>query len=225
MARKRFKRDIQTATIDKLSHDGRGICQQDGKTTFVMGALPGESVSYRPMRSQKGIIEAVVTEVHEPANDRENAICQHFTQCGGCQLQHISSDTQIEHKYQAFKELLQHIGAQTAREWCPAITGPTKHYRRRARLSVRYVAKKEKVLVGFREVDGRFVSDNSMCPIMAQPFDSILPQLSDCLMQLSNRDKVPQIEITRTEDDAICVIRHLSEFTPDDICVLFVYRC
>ena len=95
MARKRFKREIQTTTIDKLSHDGRGICQQDGKTTFVMGALPGETVSYRPMRSQKGIIEAVTTEVHKPANERQDAICQHFTQCGGCQLQHTSSEAQV----------------------------------------------------------------------------------------------------------------------------------
>ncbi len=213
---KRFDRSIKTTTVQSLSHDGRGICKLDGKITFILGALPGEEVSYQPLKHAKGITSAVAQEILTPSKERIEAPCPHFTSCGGCQLQHLSQESQLSHKNQVLQELFQYIGLTDSAEWAPALKGPSYGYRRRARLSVKHVEKKGKVLVGFRELDGRFVSDNSQCPVLTPPFNTLLEPLSDLIGTLSIPDKIPQIELTQASPQPTLLIRHLSPLTAND---------
>lgn len=218
--RKRFDRSIQEASIDSLSHDGRGISQNEGKKTFILGALPGETVTYQPLKRAKGVTSAVVKDVLTPSSKRIDPNCPHFTSCGGCQLQHLSQDEQAAHKHQVLQEQFKHIAHMEAETWAEPLLGPSYHYRRRARLSVKYVPQKGKVLVGFRELDGRFVSDNSLCPVLTPPFDQLITPLGELIGQLSHPDKIPQIELTQAAPLPTLLIRHLCELSENDTSLL-----
>ena len=61
---------IETAEIESLDHEGRGVAHVDGKTVFVDGALPGEAVSFRRTRRQRRHDEARLAEVLRPSADR-----------------------------------------------------------------------------------------------------------------------------------------------------------
>jgi len=89
--------------------------------------------------------------VLNPSPERVTPVCPHANVCGGCSLQHLSIEAQIAFREQTVRDLLQRIGHVTPSLWLPPLTGPTTGYRRKARLGVRYVYKKEKLLVGFRE--------------------------------------------------------------------------
>ena len=86
---------FQTRILD-LSHDGRGVARRDdGKTVFVSGALPGESVLAEPTSRSRRFDEARTLEVLEASPDRVEPRCPHFGTCGGCVLQHLAEDKQI----------------------------------------------------------------------------------------------------------------------------------
>lgn len=207
----------KTCIIDKLSHDGRGIANIDGKVTFVSGALPNEVVSYSIQRKQNTFDDAVCLEVLQPSNLRIEPICSHYGICGGCSLQHLQHDEQIALKQKTLIEQLKHIGNLVPQNIMPPLLGPTKHYRGKARLSVKYVVKKNKVLVGFHEKKGRFVADITSCPVLTTHFSNIFDELSQLIESFSIYQHIPQIEIASGENVDALVIRHLKSFTPEDL--------
>ena len=87
--------------IDRLSHDGRGVTQWQGKTLFVADALAGERITARFISEHGRYAEAVVEEVIEPAAQRQRPPCPHYRLCGGCQLQHMPDALQIPLKQDA----------------------------------------------------------------------------------------------------------------------------
>ncbi len=122
---------------------------------------PGERVLARLTDRKRSYDEGETLEVLEPSPDRVKPRCPHFGQCGGCSLQHLDSSRQIESKQNTLLQNLERIGKVVPNEiWSP-LTGPSWHYRRKARLSVRYVHKKERVLVGFRERYGTLRSGHA----------------------------------------------------------------
>lgn len=204
------------ATIHALSHDGRGIAAVDGKTTFVLGALPGEEVSVKLLKRNSKYDEGVVAAIHTPAPERIESRCPHFTTCGGCRLQHMPQSMQLTTKYQAFKELLQHVAEAEPKEWAEPLKGTEWNYRRKARLSVRHVPKKERVLVGFRELNGRYVADNRECPILVKPVAELIDALSQLIASLSAKDSIPQIELAAGDEEIALMFRHLEPLTTED---------
>ncbi len=94
--------------------------------------------------------------------------CDYFEICGGCSLQHMSTASQIEHKQQTLLNHLKYIGNDVEPENIlpPLYTNNTEDYRNKARLGVRYVTKKSKVIVGFRERNGRFLADIDKCMVL-----------------------------------------------------------
>ncbi len=203
--------------IERLSHDGRGIAHINGKTTFVWGALPGEEVRLKPVRSHRSYDEAQLDEVLLSSPERVAARCPHFGVCGGCNLQHLSSTAQIEHKQNAFLELLQHqAGVQPKTLLAPLIAEPWG-YRRKARIGVKHVLKKNKVLVGFREQNGRYIADLSRCEVLDPRAGLLIEALSELIHSLSILNQIPQLEIAAAEDACAVIIRHLVPFSEEDL--------
>jgi tRNA/tmRNA/rRNA uracil-C5-methylase (TrmA/RlmC/RlmD family) len=92
---------------------------------------------------------------------RQSPICEVYQQCGGCSLQHLNPYNQIHFKLETLKEQMAHFGQVVPDQWLSPVQSPyTQGYRHKARLGVRYVAKKDKVLVGFRERNGKFITDS-----------------------------------------------------------------
>lgn len=215
--RKKLPLEPIAANIHALSHDGRGIASIDGKTTFVIGALPGEDVMVKIMKSFGQYNEGIAVEITSPSPERIEPRCPHFTNCGGCKVQHMPQDLQIKTKYDAFKELMQHHGGAKPKTWAEPLKATEWTYRRKARLSVRFVPKKERVLVGFRELNGRYVADNRECPILIEPINKLIDKLSELITSLSIKEYIPQIELAAGDDATALMFRHLEALTDEDI--------
>lgn len=205
-----------TATISSLSHDGRGIAHINDKITFISGALPHEQVAFIYTKKRANHDEGQLSRIIIPSPDRVTPLCQHFDLCGGCSLQHISPQDQLSLKQNVLLEQLQHFGQVSPDKILPPITGPQWQYRCKARLGVKFVAGKDKVLVGFREKNPRFVANLSTCHILHQPVDHLITPLSELLYQLSIRDKIPQIEVAISDETTALIIRHLDTFSESD---------
>ena len=216
MAKRRKRREPETATITAVTHDGRGIAATDGKKAFVAGALEGESVTFMRRKFHRNFDDAELLEIHEPSSDRIEAKCEAYGRCGGCALQHISAERQRAIKEQVLRDNLERIGRVEPSTWLPAMTGPEWHYRRRARLAVKDVRGKGRALVGFRERHAPFITDMRRCEVLAEPVDGLIEPLSEMIDGLSIRARLPQIEVAVAENAVALVFRVLDEPTPDD---------
>ncbi len=203
--------------IDNLSHEGRGVAKYNGKVMFVQDALAGETVTVTNIRRKKQFDEAQVNTVVSPSPERIPPICEHFGMCGGCSLQHFNPTAQIKHKEQVLLEQFTHFGQTTPQQVLPPLTGPTQGYRSKARLGIKYVFKKEKLLIGFRERGGRFLTDMTHCPILAPSIMQALPAFKKTLLSLSDFKQLPQIEVAAGEDHTAFILRHLSPMLPEDL--------
>ncbi len=203
--------------ISDLSHDGRGVGRSGEKAIFVHGALPGETVAARLIARNRRYDEAVVTEVLQASADRVEPECPWFEQCGGCALQHLDHGAQLRFKHKRLVDNLQRIGGVEPEHWLEPLSAEPWHYRRRARLSARLVQAKGRVLVGFREKQGRFVADVGHCRVLHPAFSERLESLSRLLGELSVADAVPQIETASGDEASAIVIRHLRPLDTDDV--------
>ena len=215
MARKK-RREPETATIESASHDGRGIAAVSGKKVFVAGALPGETVEFIRRKSRRNFDEAELLAVVESSDDRIEAKCEAFGRCGGCSLQHVSADYQRTMKEQTLRDNLQRIGNVEPGQWLEPMTGPVWGYRRRARLAVKDVPAKGRVLVGFREKHAPYITDMHRCEVLASPVDGMIDELSDLVAKLSIRARLPQIELAIAENAMAMVFRVLDDPTDAD---------
>jgi 23S rRNA (uracil1939-C5)-methyltransferase len=202
--------------IIDLAHDGRGVARVDGKTVFIDDALPGERVEWRRVKRGRNFDEGRLTRVLEPAADRVEPRCAHFGVCGGCVLQHLAPARQLEFKQRQLIEALTRIGKVTPAETLPPLQGGVWNYRRRARLGARWVPKKERTVLGFRERSTSFVADVKRCEVLLPPVDSMIAPLSLLLTALSVRNRVPQIEVAVADNAVALVVRVLEELTDAD---------
>jgi 23S rRNA (uracil1939-C5)-methyltransferase len=205
------------ALISGLSHDGRGIAHINGKITFVFGALPEEQVliSYTSKRSK--FDEAVARKILIPSAKRVTPQCQFFGICGGCNLQHLSQQAQIEHKQSVLLEQLLHFGHVTPKNILSPLTANPYGYRRKARYSVRHVVKKQRVLIGFRELHNpRFLADINTCHVLHPSLAALISPLQDCLSTLECSKHIAQIEAAVGDNATALIFRHLQPFSEAD---------
>ena len=201
--------------IESLSHEGRGIARVDGKTVFVFGALPGERVRIRVRRRARQFDEADVVEVLAAAPERVTPRCPVFGVCGGCSLQHVDGDRQVEIKQQSLLAQLAHAGVEVG-EILPPLRAAAWGYRDKARLGVKYVAAKGRVLVGFRERQASYIADMRRCDVLLPRVGERLDALAALIGGLDARARIPQIEVAADRDRVQLVFRHLDPLSPGD---------
>ena len=225
----------QTVDIVDLTHDGRGVARwaeghpQASKAVFVSGALPGERVSVQQTARSKNFDEAKTLEVLAASPDRVTPRCPHFGVCSGCVLQHMAEGEQIKAKQHLLLDNLQRIGRVEAQQVLPPLMGEAWGYRRKGRFSVRRVAKKDKTLVGFREVDPRFVADLRECHTVVPAIGFKVDALSALVDSLDARGDIPQIEFIAGDASAegsgiALVFRHLQPLGDADRAKLLAFE-
>ncbi len=216
-ARNRPSRQPETATITDISHEGRGVAHVDGKTVFIDDALPGEVVEWQRLKRNRNFDEGRLVRVIEPAPDRIEPRCVHFGVCGGCVLQHLSGERQLEFKQRQLTEALARIGKVSPDEILPPLQAGVWNYRRRARLAARWVPKKNRTVVGFRERSTPYITDLKRCEVLQPPTDRLIEPLSELITALSVRNRVPQIEVAVADNAVALVIRVLESLTDADL--------
>jgi len=208
------------ADVVALAHDGRGIARLAGKVVFIAGALPGERVRLRIVRRRRQMDEAQLLEVLTPSPQRVTPRCEHFGICGGCSLQHLSAAAQLAEKQGQLLEDLARIGQVTPQQLLDPLKGPQWAYRRRARLGVKYVHKKGRVLAGFRERDKPYLADIRHCEVLVPALRSLPAELAALVETLRLREQIPQVEVAVGDADTALVFRVMQPPDADDIAKL-----
>lgn len=217
-----------TVEIDSLDIEGRGIGRRDGKAVFVEGALPGERVHVAPLKVKPSYETGRLVEVLRDSAMRVRPACPHFGVCGGCAMQHLDPRAQVAIKQRVLEDALWHIGRVQPETVLAPIHGPSWGYRFRARLTVRHVAKKGGVLVGFHERGSSYVADMRECHVLPPEVSALLVPLRELVARLSVRDRLPQIELAVGDGSPACehgrqvvlVFRHLEPLTEADQALL-----
>lgn len=204
------------ATVTSFTHDGSGVARLDGKAVFIEGALPGEKVRFRYGQRRKRYDTAELVDVLEPSPDRVTPPCPHFGACGGCDLQHLRPERQLEAKQQILAEQLERLGKVRPESWLAPVTGPALGYRRRARLGVRSVPSAGGVVIGFRRKNKSFLENLETCLVLEPRVSALLPALRVLVGALSCPDRIPQIEVSVGSNAAALVFRHLVPLTAED---------
>ena len=104
------KNDIVTVKIEDMSHEGAGIGKADGYTLFVKDTVIGDVAEVKIMKTKKNYGFARLMKVLEASADRVEPACPQARACGGCQLQFLSYEKQLEFKKKKVEGNLQRIG-------------------------------------------------------------------------------------------------------------------
>ena len=203
--------------VDALDLEARGIARREGKVVFIEGALPTERVSVHTFRRKPSYEIARVEQIHRTAALRVTPRCPHFGVCGGCLMQHLEPSAQVAIKQRALEDGLSHLANVKPARMLAPLHGPYWGYRYRARLAVRWVAKKGTVLVGFHERKSSFVADIRTCHVLPPHVAALLLPLRGLMMSMSAPDRFPQIEVSVGEAVTALVLRHLMPLTESDL--------
>ena len=218
---------IYTFQVESLSHEGRGIAhygshpdhpsEKQGKKVFIRYALPGETVTAQITNVVKRLEEAdSIALLSEPAAIRIEPKCPHFTVCGGCNMQHIQLDEQIRLKQDVLKSHLEHFAGIQPEQWLPALRSTREDYRRKARIGVRYLPHKDKLVVGFRENQSNKLISIDRCMVLDREFGSITV-LKQLLQSLKAKAAIGHIELAMGDDEIALLVRHTEKLSQQDV--------
>jgi 23S rRNA (uracil1939-C5)-methyltransferase len=217
MTRRRQERIEAVSTVVDLDHEGRGVAHHEGKTVFISDALPGERVRWSRTHVHRNFDEARLLEILEPSADRVAPACPHFGVCGGCVLQHLDPAKQIAFKESQLLESLRRIGHIEPEIKLPPLVADPWHYRRRGRLAVKWVEKKDRCVVGFRERSTTLIADLKSCSVLAEPAAHLIEPLAVMISLMSVRDRLPQIEVSVADHVCAMVFRTLKPLDARDL--------
>ncbi|WP_019700546.1 23S rRNA (uracil(1939)-C(5))-methyltransferase RlmD [Paracidovorax oryzae] len=208
--------------VTSMDMDAQGVARKpDGKVVFIDGALPFEWVSANTHRKKNNWEQASLTAIHRESPQRVRPGCPHFGlhagACGGCKMQHLHVGAQVAVKQRVLEDNLWHLGKVKAETVLRPIEGPAWGYRYRARLAVRHVEKKGKVLVGFHERKSRYIADMEVCPVLPPHVSAMLLPLRALIASMDARDTCPQIELACGDDVTALVLRHLEPLSEADM--------
>lgn len=216
MGRRRLSPEPFDVAVDALDDAGRGRAVHQDRPLAVWGALPGERVQARFLFGRRFKGQAETLEVLEAAPERDTPRCPSFGTCSACSLQHLAPSAQLAFKQDRLLDELRRDEGLEPERVLPPLDAGRWGYRRKARLSVRDVKGKGRVLVGFRERDARFVTDMRVCHTLHPLVAHQLPALSDLVGDLDARTTIPQIEATCGDEEGALVFRHLEPLTDAD---------
>jgi 23S rRNA (uracil1939-C5)-methyltransferase len=214
--RQKLPQELVEASIQEVTPEGRGFSSVNGKAAFIDFALEGERVLFKYTKTSSKHDEGIAVEVLEASEKRVEPPCEYFGICGGCSLQHMEENAQIESKQQALLNHFQHLAKTQPEKILEPVRGPTLGYRHKARLGVRHVVKKEKVLVGFREKSSSFLADIASCKVLHVSVGEKLEKLGLLIMGMDARRTTPQIEVAVSESVTALVFRHLELLSDSD---------
>jgi len=214
--------DIEWLRVESLDLEAQGVAHNAaGKVVFIEGALPGEEVQAQTLRRKNNWEQATLTALRHESPQRVRPACPHFGlhagACGGCKMQHLHPAAQVAIKQRVLEDNLWHLGKVRAERILRPIEGPTWGYRYRARLSVRHVAKKGTVLVGFHERKSSYVADMTSCAVLPPKVSALLMPLRELINGMDQRDRLPQIELAVGDAVTALVLRHLEPMSAPDL--------
>ena len=171
--------DYEVEIIDN-GIDGEGIAKIDGYTTFIKGALKGEKAKIKIVRANKDYGYGKLLEVLRTSEDREEPICPNFSRCGGCNLQHINYEAQLELKEKLVKNTLKKfLGKEIEIEKIIGMGNPY-NYRNKAQYPV------QNDRIGFYADRTHDLIENKNCYIQDEETDRLAKRTFELLKENKN---------------------------------------
>lgn len=201
--------------IDTISHDGEGIGRYEGFTVFVPGSAPGDTIRAHVVSVQKNYARALLQAVINCSPSRVAPLCEHYDECGGCQLQHIAYDEQLVLKHKQVENVLQRIGGLDITVH-PVIGMPDPwRYRNKAQVPVGMDGKA--LRAGFYEKRSHRIVDVTCCAIQHPVNDLVVRTV---------RQALEDLRITAyNEQEHRGLVRHIlarTSFTTGEVLVVLV---
>lgn len=207
-----MKKEPVNLEVVSLDDDGYGV-SADGRHG-VFGALPGELVTSIPITRRQKKLFGRAGSISNPAANRVEPRCSAAGYCGGCSLQHMSAEFQLLFKQE---RLRREFEACPPFEWLPPISDDIYNYRSKARLGVKFVEKKGRVLVGFREKMKPYIADIEVCHVLQHPISTLIQPLEKFITSLDNPRALPQIEVAIGDTASALVFRHLEPLQNNEL--------
>lgn len=202
-------RQIITVTVNDLDPFGQGVARHHGKALFIAGLLPQESAEVVITGDKKQYAQAQVKRRLNDSPERVTPRCPHFGICGGCQQQHASVPLQQRSKQAALSRLMK-------REVDEIIAAEPWGYRRRARLSLNYQPKTQRLQMGFRKISASDIVDIHQCPILVPRLEALLPALRECLTDLKSARHLGHVELVLADNGPLMILRHTAPLPDAD---------
>lgn len=198
----------QSLTVEKLDHHGAGMAYQNKKPIFIEGALPGEQVLAQLTESKSKFARAKLIKIQKASEQRIAPFCQHYAECGGCNMQHLSVEAQQEYKQQTLSQLMSKFAGQSVALSAPVV-GNERGYRRRARVSIKLNKKTRQLEFGFRKKQSKDIVTVTHCPVLDIELDNLLAPLYELLSGFSNQENIGHVELVKGDNTKVIVLRHL----------------
>ncbi|WP_414931479.1 23S rRNA (uracil(1939)-C(5))-methyltransferase RlmD [Vibrio europaeus] len=205
----------QSLTVEKLDHHGAGMAYQNKKPIFIEGALPGEQVLAQLTESKSKFARAKLIKIQKASEQRIAPFCQHYAECGGCNMQHLSVEAQQEYKQQTLSQLMSKFAGQSVALSAPVV-GDERGYRRRARVSIKLNKKTRQLEFGFRKKQSKDIVTVTHCPVLDTELDNLLAPLYGLLSGFSNQENIGHVELVKGDNTKVIVLRHLKALKESD---------
>ncbi|MDO9947974.1 23S rRNA (uracil(1939)-C(5))-methyltransferase RlmD [Glaesserella parasuis] len=204
---------LQTFHIQSLDYQGFGVAKVNGKTWFIENALPNEKVEAKIIEDKRQYGRATAVRFLQKSADRQTPFCSIYSQCGGCQMQHIPLALQRETKQQTLFNRLQKLQAEPIR-FEPMLVGQGTNYRRRVKLSM--AVQKNTLVVGFRQANTREIIPLNHCDILEPELNTLLPKLQQLFASWKNKKQLGHIELVQADNGVALLLRHIGELHSQD---------
>ena len=201
--------------IDGMTSEGQGIGRLGRDVYFVPGALHGEKVTVALEGRRKKVWQTRLISVDEVSPQRTDPACPHYRRCGGCDLQHLEYPAQVEFKQQRIEREFYRQKLEVP-VWKSALTDHPWHYRRKARLGIRYSKDKDEIYVGFREGRSEHLTNIDRCPVLPELDVLDWKQWRELISRLDSRSKLTQVEVVSADNGMALVLRSLSALSETD---------
>ncbi|WP_446028749.1 23S rRNA (uracil(1939)-C(5))-methyltransferase RlmD [Lelliottia amnigena] len=202
-------RQIITVEATDLDPFGQGVARHNGKALFIAGLLPNERAEVTLTEDKSKYSRGQVKRRLNDSPERVAPRCPHFGVCGGCQQQHASVALQQSSKSTALARLMKHDVNEI-------IAGQPWGYRRRARLSLSYKPKTQKLAMGFRKAASNDIVDVKQCPVLVPHLEALLPHLRNCLSDLQGVRALGHVELVLADNGPLMVLRHTAPLSAQD---------
>ncbi len=202
--------------LEQYNHDGDSIGYVDGKICFVQGGLPGERVKVQLSQDKSKVKKGKVIKLLRPLEQRIDATCRHFGDCGGCQLQHIDRQLQMGFKTQAVDALFRRFAKLDSLPWQTPLTAEPWHYRRAARIGIWYERKLGQYTVGFRRRNDKVLTEVQHCAVLSKAFEPVFTVFAELLPQLKSGPFMTHLEVVAADEANLVVIRHTKAVGAED---------
>lgn len=212
----------QLVTIERLDHQGAGIAYENKKPIFVEGTLPGERVLVQVIEDKSKFAKAKLIRVEQASDKRIDAFCPHYQTCGGCNLQHLSHEDQISHKSQSLTQLMTKFAGKALKKNAATngdlqleapIISSNNGYRRRARISLMFDIKTQKLQFGFRQKSSKNIANVTNCPVLEPQLNALLPGIKSLLDEMEQPRKLGHVEVVFDGMNKAMLLRHIAPLT------------